>query len=131
MASQPPPPTTPALPAPGPDSPLHLVTPPLKVGKKSHHTTRKVEDAAPASSPPRQPIVDVGVARRAVKAGLVILEREFRRGVPDEKTLAFLAALKDLHLDAAGAEFDALLPARLQGRDLVGSSRVPESGEGS
>jgi len=127
MASQPPLPA-PALPAPGPDSPLHLVTPPPKVGKKSHHAPKKAEPTLPA----RQPIVDVGVVRRAVKAGLVVLEREFRRGAPDEKILAFLSALKDLHLDAAGAEFDALLPARPLGRDLVGS-RAPQepAGEGS
>lgn len=63
----------------------------------------------PPSSGPRL-AVDSGLVRRAVDAGIIIAERALRGGSTDPKVAAFVDALKQLHLDLAGAEFDARLP---------------------
>lgn len=79
----------------------------------------------------RQPIVDTGVARRAVKAALAVLARDLGKATADEKTFALRAAMRELHLDIAGAEFDAALPTPPRGRELVGSTvKIEQPGGG-
>jgi len=68
-----------------------------------------LEDPRPKAA--RLPL-DVSVAQGVVAAGLVIADRLLRGQASDERTTAFVSALRSLHLDVAGAQFDAALPSR-------------------
>ena len=66
----------------------------------------------PYEKQPARLQLDTAAAQAVVNSGLVVANRLMLGQASDEKVAAFVSALRELHLEIAGAIFDAALPQR-------------------